>query len=144
MTINITITENPDVATLVKLHAASFPIGWKENDFNSMFGVSGTVALVADQGFAVLRLIGGEAEILTFAVTPEARRKGLGNAITGAMKEWLRANKAESVFLEVREGNLAALSMYAKAGFTRISERKAYYSNPDGSRESAIVMRLAL
>ncbi len=132
------------MAALVKLHAASFQPGWKESDFKGMFSVCGTVALISQEGFAVVRLIGAEAEILTFAVNPQARRKGLGYAITQAMSDWLKANSAESVLLEVRQGNAAALNMYAKAGFARISERKGYYSNPDGSRESAIVMRLAL
>lgn len=143
-TINITISANPDIASLVKLHAASFQQGWKESDFNDMFAVAGTMALVTEEGFAVVRQLGTEAEVLTFAVNPEVRRKGIGNALTEAMKDWLRQNNADSVFLEVRESNEPALNMYAKAGFVRISERKAYYSNQDGSRESAIVMRSSL
>ena len=144
MTINITISEKPDVAALVKLHSASFQPGWKESDFNGMFEVAHTVAFVAQEGFAVARLIAGEAEILTLAVNPEARRKGLGKALVKVMQEWLKSNNADSVFLEVRESNEPALIMYTQAGFVRISERRGYYSNPDGSRESAIVMRLAL
>lgn len=144
MTINITISEKPDVAALVELHAASFQPSWKESDFNGMFMIAHTVAFVAQEGFAVVRLIAGEAEILTFAVNPQARRRGIGGALIASLKEWLKTNKAETVFLEVRQSNLPAINMYVKAEFTSISERKDYYSNPDGSRESAIVMRLAL
>ena len=44
----------------------------------------------------------------------------------------------ENVFLEVRESNAAARSLYQKAGFVQVGIRFGYYSHPV---ESGIVMR---
>ena len=48
---------------------------------------------------------------------------------------------AEDIFLEVDEGNVAARGLYAKLGFAKVGERKAYYAAADGRRSTALVMR---
>ena len=52
----------------------------------------------------------------------------------------------ENLFLEVRESNHAAQSLYAKWGFTQIAIRENYYrpSTPDGPRENALVYMRAM
>ena len=47
---------------------------------------------------------------------------------------------ARTLFLEVRDGNLAA-SLYARAGFIEVGRRKDYYTGIDGARFDAITMR---
>lgn len=73
-----------------------------------------------------------EAEILNLAVDRRFRRRGAALALIGALQ-------VENVFLEVREGNVAARSLYGKAGFVEAGIRFGYYSQP---LESGIVMRL--
>jgi ribosomal-protein-alanine N-acetyltransferase len=51
-----------------------------------------------------------------------------------------RMRGAEEIFLEVDEGNLAALRLYEKLGFAKVGERKAYYEQA-GRRSTALVMR---
>ena len=78
------------------------------------------------------RAAGGEAEILTLAVAPPARGKGLGRALIAAMRP-CAALGAGSIFLEVGDDNPAALALYAGLGFERVGQRKGYYAGRDAS-----------
>jgi len=74
-----------------------------------------------------------EAEILTLAVDPEARRRGLASAILTRFLERSRGR----VFLEVRPSNAAARRLYAALGFTPAGLRRGYYQSPP---EDALVL----
>ncbi|MEM1342501.1 MAG: GNAT family N-acetyltransferase, partial [Pseudomonadota bacterium] len=87
-----------------------------------------------------LRLLPGEAEILTLAVQPEARRQGLGRLLVQELIA--QATGAERVFLEVAESNQAARALYAACGFEEIGRRPGYYAYSDGGAEDALVMQL--
>ena len=87
-------------------------------------------------------LAAGETEnyftgsIIEVAVAPDCRRKGIAKAlITQAIQS---ADGPAAVFLEVRESNAPAVSLYEALGFEQIGERKDYYDRP---KENAIIMR---
>jgi len=82
---------------------------------------------------------GGEAEILTLAVVPQARGQGLGRALLHAAIAQSEALGAEAVFLEVGADNPHALALYAGLGFAKVGLRNAYYTSGD-----ALVLRLPL
>ena len=85
------------------------------------------------------RVAGGEAEILTLAVAPAARGKGLGHELLQAAIGKARALGADTMFLEVGADNPAALALYARSGFVKVGGRKGYYRGRD-----ALVLRLPL
>ena len=95
-------------------------------------------------GFALYRAAAGEAELLTVAVAPDARRAGLGRGLVDACIAGAAADGAERLFLEVGDGNAPALALYGKAGFRECGRRKGYYRRSDGSREDAVVMERLL
>lgn len=72
-----------------------------------------------------------EAELYRIAVLPSHRRMGSGKRL---MEDFLNGcpKEVEKIFLEVRESNAAAVSLYEKSGFEIISRRKNYYGNEDG------------
>ena len=78
----------------------------------------------------------GEREILSLVVDPANRRQGIGRALVEA--ELASCSKGTTWFLEVRESNAAAISLYAAVGFTASGRRPGYYHDP---AEAAIVMR---
>jgi len=78
----------------------------------------------------------GEREILSLAVDPASRRRGIGRALVEAALA--SSSPGTTWFLEVRESNLAATNLYIAMGFTTTGRRPYYYRNPD---EAAIVMR---
>jgi ribosomal-protein-alanine N-acetyltransferase len=78
-----------------------------------------------------------EGQITNIAVHPDHRRKGYGAAITRALLRHAKDAKLESVSLEVRVSNTAAIELYRKTGFVEAGRRKGFYAKPT---EDALVM----
>ena len=103
--------------------------GYLSNDFLVAADASGIA------GFVVARTpVEGESEILNIAVAPEFRRRGVARELVSA----LPACSGGTVFLEVRESNQAARSLYKSMAFEEVGRRDGYYDNPP---ETAIVMK---
>jgi len=105
---------------------------------------SGHRGSVTSVGFALFRVVAGEAEILTLSVLPEARRRGIGADLMAACEDGARAAGATRLFLEVAAGNRAARALYDRAGYRECGRRKGYYERPNGSRDDAVVMEKLL
>ena len=88
-------------------------------------------------GFIVARKIDSEWEIENIAVTGPARRRGLGSRMMGEFLKVVREQGGKTVFLEVRESNIAANNLYQKWGFLETGRRKSYYLNP---AEDALIL----
>ncbi|MCL2100857.1 MAG: ribosomal protein S18-alanine N-acetyltransferase [Fibromonadales bacterium] len=89
------------------------------------------------KAFAIWQAAGDECELLSIAVLPAEQRKGLAKMLMEHCQRELAAQGIKSFFLEVRESNLAAISLYKKLGYEKITERKKYY----GNGETAMVMK---
>jgi ribosomal-protein-alanine N-acetyltransferase len=98
----------------------------------------------APLGFIVVRAVAGEAEILTLAVHPEARRRGLGLVLVQSAATTAQTLGAEAFWLEVAVDNEAAIALYAATGFEAAGKRPRYYARKDGERIDALVMRRLL
>ncbi|NLK63346.1 MAG: ribosomal protein S18-alanine N-acetyltransferase [Fusobacteria bacterium] len=92
-------------------------------------------------GFAVTTIALDEAEIIRVAVDKSYRNKGYGRNLICNIISNLKIKNITKIFLEVRESNVSAISLYKKAGFYEINIRKNYY--PD-NLENAIIMQLEL
>jgi ribosomal-protein-alanine N-acetyltransferase len=125
--------------TLAALHAACFPDPWDAAAISALLVKPGTFAFAHEDGFVLARAVADEAEILTLAVHPYKRGKGLGRALLQATISKVRSMGAKSVFLEVGVENPAARALYARLGFTKVGARKGYYNGGD-----ALVLRLPL
>jgi [ribosomal protein S18]-alanine N-acetyltransferase len=130
-----------DLAALVKIHAASFEERWDEAALHELLAAPGTFALIAGEGFVLIRLAADEAEILTLAVAPPSRRTGLGRALVVDGATEADGRGAKHMFLEVSTANLAALALYAGLGFREVGRRAAYYRAPQGD---ALILRADL
>ncbi|MDG2521492.1 ribosomal protein S18-alanine N-acetyltransferase [Caulobacter segnis] len=132
--------EASDAAALAALHRAAFPSPWSEAELADLMQ-DGAFALVEDgQGFILCRTVLDEAEILTVAVDPAARRLGLGRRLVLAAAGRARKDGAASFFLEVAVDNLAAIGLYETTDFAQVGLRRGYYRRPDGDVD-ALVMR---
>lgn len=92
-------------------------------------------------GYAVLWRAGEEVELGDLAVERSARRRGIGRRLVAEVLAVARGLGARSVFLEVRESNVAARRLYETEGFRVVGRRPRYYTRP---REDALVMRRAV
>ena len=135
-------------AECAAIHATSFAYPWQEADFEQLFVASGTFADGAIEakeehlaGFVLSRIAAGEAEILTIAVAPEWRRRGIATSLLAPHLSGLAAARVNRLFLEVDVENTAARALYANFGFEQVGERKAYYRTAGAPPAGALVMR---
>jgi tRNA threonylcarbamoyladenosine biosynthesis protein TsaB len=134
---------------LAALHAASFAAPWDRQALAELLAVPGSFAFHHPDGFVLARVAGGEAEILTLAVAPGARRRGLGRMLVIAAAKRSGELGAQALFLEVGVANRAALALYTGLGFVKVGMRKGYYDSPrvpQAHKESgdALVLKLRL
>lgn len=106
----------------------------------------GAVTLVMERGGQVVgsvmaRQVADEGEILTIAVEPGHRRRGLGLQLLDAALAQMAAAGVGTVWLEVRTSNVAARMMYLGSGFVAAGVRRGYYRRPT---EDALILKREL
>jgi ribosomal-protein-alanine N-acetyltransferase len=94
-------------------------------------------------GYAVMMMVLDEAHLLNVSIAKPQQRKGLGRKLLEELIGVSQRRKAQTMFLEVRPSNKAAIGLYESMGFNEFSVRKGYYPAVDG-REDAVLMGLAL
>lgn len=133
-----------DAALLAAMHETAFEAAWGEDEIASLLTGPGGFAVIAQNdepdGFILCRAIGGEAEILTLAVRPQARRAGLGRGLVEAAAGLATQAGAEAMFLEVAEDNDPAIGLYQTTGFRLAGRRVGYYRRGEEATD-ALVMR---
>lgn len=139
-----------ELAAAEELHRASFPAAWdrpwSRQGFAEMLAMPGTFGLMARAGdnaalgLIVMRCAADEAEILTVAVAPPARRQGIGAALIDAARAEARSRGAQRVHLEVAEDNFTARKLYAGLGFETVGKRAGYYERGSLGSVAAILM----
>ncbi|HCP44832.1 MAG TPA: hypothetical protein DIU15_02210, partial [Deltaproteobacteria bacterium] len=88
-------------------------------------------------GFVSFWVVGPEISLLNIAVDPASRRRGLGRRLLDLAEERGRDRGGCVVFLEVRAGNEAAVTMYRRRGYLQVGIRKGYYAD---NGEDALVL----
>ncbi len=133
---NVTVRKatSDDVHTIATLEAECFSDASTENAIAVLFGM-GTVGIVAFDGntpcgFAYAADCAGDAELLRICVKPEYRKCKIGRRLISALHNELKSLGTGSVFLEVREGNVAAISLYTSEGYVMTGRRKMFYKKP--------------
>jgi ribosomal-protein-alanine N-acetyltransferase len=130
---------------MARLHAACFtlPPPWSEAEFAATLAGRFAFVLTRPDGFLLGQVVAGEAELLTIAVDPLARRQGIGRDLVQGFLIEARARGAETAFLEVSEANPGAQALYAACGFAPTGRRRGYYRGL-GQVEDAILMGRSL
>lgn len=131
-----------DVAAIAALHAASFRRGWGDDEILRLLLERNVVTQRITAGgkligFIMSRLAAGEAEILSVAIAPGWRGRGLSRPLLDLHLRRLAGLGTRAVFLEVGEHNAPACRLYRRAGFREVGRRHGYYE--DGA--TALVLR---
>ena len=137
----VLITKECDFSRLAQLHAESFPSPWTENALRELLRTPGTFAFACEDGFIVVRAAADEAEILTLAVRPLHRRRGLGKVLVSTAAEHAHRLGSKCLFLEVALSNAPALKLYESLGFGEVGRRKAYYAVNPGKYDDALILQ---
>jgi ribosomal-protein-alanine N-acetyltransferase len=135
-----------DAPSLARLHGASFHRGWGEGEFEDMLSQRNTLVHRLRLrskfiGFAVSRMAADEAEILSIAIAPGQRGRGLSRQLLLTHLGHLAGRGVRTVFLEVEENNQPARRLYDRAGFAIAGRRERYYREAGGEQLNALVMR---
>jgi ribosomal-protein-alanine N-acetyltransferase len=132
-----------DTVVMAAIHATGFSPrdAWSRDVFSLQLEMPNVFGLLhPDGGVIVARVAADEAEVLTLAVAPAARRGGIGAALLSEAMTMTAAMGARAVFLEVSVANIAAQRVYTRAGFVQAGLRRHYYSD----NTDALVLRLDL
>ena len=121
--------------------------GWSAENFRSEAEKDGGIVLAAYNGDCLAGMIAGftaadTGEILTVATAPEYRRQGVGRMLMEAFLEAV-PEVVETIALEVRQSNTAAIALYKSFGFDRAGVRKRFYRDPVEDAD-VMVLRLAV
>ncbi len=128
---------------LAGIHAEAFAGGevWSAAIIAAQLSLPGVFALFDERGGMILaRSAADEAEILTLAVAPVARRLGIGRALVMEAARVAAARGAVRMLLEVSASNQAARALYESLGFSKAGRRRRYYA--DGA--DALILLLPL
>lgn len=132
-----------DASALAAIHGVSFNRGWSEGEFERMLAERNTLAHRLRRGRAVIgfivsRIGGDEAEILSVALAPGERGRGLAQNLLMTHLGDLAGQGVRAVFLEVEEMNAPARALYRRAGFADVGRREGYYQK---NNAAAVIMR---
>ena len=136
---------------LAHLHRLVFtcPPPWSARDFATFLNDPSCFLLSHAQdeellAFGLFRVVADEAELLTLATAPHARRRGLARDVLGRGLAQAQARGAAQCFLEVSAQNDAAILLYQSFGFFEVGRRKSYYQGGDGRGVDALVFRVII
>ncbi len=140
-----------DAAALAGVHAAAFEEapGQEAWDAASLLALAAApesvsfAAVVAGRlvAFVLARVLADEAEILTLAVCPAHRRRGIAAALVEAVAGRAARRGAATLFLEVADDAIAARALYARTGFYPVGRRSGYYGKGDSARDALVLRR---
>ena len=85
-----------------------------------------------------------EMHLLNITVAPHAQHRGHALYLLDALVALCRERGARQLWLEVRESNARARTIYLRRGFAHVGRRKGYYPAAHGQREDAVVMSLPI
>ena len=122
-----------DCRELAELDKICFSTPWSEQSFFEETQNSLATYLLAKidgkiVGYCGFWRVSGEAQVTNIAVLPDYRRRKIAQSLAEKMLEICAED--EQIVLEVRESNLAAISLYEKLGFTKAGIRKRFYHDP--------------
>jgi [ribosomal protein S18]-alanine N-acetyltransferase len=125
------------VSVLAIQRDSSSAAHWKDSNYAKALKEPERLFLVAVEevdnrviGFVVASTVTEEWELENIAVSPAARRQGVGRALMNALIQQAEHRGALEIRQEVRASNTAAQKLGRSAGFVPEGRRKGYYRNP--------------
>ena len=151
-TLGLRLASAADIDAVLRIERASFADPWSRASFEAALNLERMRFLVADEagggeagesssrviGYVIALLLMEEAEIANLAVVPEVRGRGIGGRLLDQVSADAAVVGVQTLYLEVRESNVAARALYESRSFAHVGRRRAYYRHPV---EDALVLR---
>ena len=131
-----------DVDQVAGLEKICFSDPWSKETFMEELQLKLAIPLVVKLeekvvGYTCLWHLDDQLEVANFAVSPDHRKKGVGEKLMKRILVEAKERGCKSVVLSVRESNQGAVNLYTKFGFVEVGRRKKYYRLPT---EDALTM----
>lgn len=138
MNINVDTMTFNDIVFIEPNFSESFDKFWSIDILKEDFKNESSKYIVAKLdnevvGFAGIKIIFNEANIMNIAVKTNKRNLGIGSLLIEKLIELASTSDCTTMMLEVNENNLSAIHLYEKYHFKRIAIRKKYYNNIDNA-----------
>ncbi len=124
-----------DLPVLVSMDREYFPdTSWPIEQFREEIGGKTRNFIIAEENGQVIAYAGaflpsagGAGDIMTIAVIPSYRRKGIATYLISELESWAKSRGADSMMLEVDISNQSAIELYLHLGYEKLNVRKNYY-----------------
>lgn len=139
------VAEESDLEVIADIERSVYPTPWTLNFFRLMLGTSKDLFIVAVIDGEVIGYTVGEirtmglasgnvkvGHVMNVAVMGIHQGKGIGTMLMDEVEKRIRDSSAGIVYLEVRESNAVARSMYRERGYEFVRTAKDYYGDEDG------------
>jgi ribosomal-protein-alanine N-acetyltransferase len=134
-----------DVQQVMKIENEVYEFPWTERIFSDCIRVGYLCWMALEQqnvvGHAVISVTAGESHMLNLSISGNHQRKGFGRQFIEFLIAEAQARDAQTMLLEVRPSNSAAISCYNSAGFNEIGSRKDYYPALEGREDALLFAR---
>ncbi len=134
-----------DVARVMKVEHQVYEFPWTEKIFSDCIRVGYYCWLALQRqnivGHAVISVSAGESHMLNLSIAREYQRRGFGKVFIEFLIQQAQKKQAQTMLLEVRPSNTAAINCYNSAGFNEIGLRKDYYPAPEGREDALLFAR---
>ena len=135
MKMKIVRMNEDNIHSVKQIENECFSNPWSFESLNAELSKVGACFYVAEDdeeamGYIGFNMVLDEGYIANLAVKEKYRRKGVANALLQKVVDTAKENNLAFVSLEVREGNVPAINLYNKFGFTKQGVRKNFYRNP--------------
>lgn len=134
-----------DLDRIYSIETEVYPVPWSYPFFNMMSKLDETMFIVATEEEEIIGYCVGEIKrmgsieiplltghVMNVAVTGSHQKKGVGTILMDEIERIFIEGGADVAYLEVRESNTRAQSMYRKRGYRYVRTSKAYYGDEDG------------
>ena len=131
-----------DLESIKNILASDFDNFWSFDVLEDELECDNSYVIVAKNtdntivGFAGLKTILDEADIMNIVVKKDFRHNGIGSILLENLINYSKNTNMKTITLEVNENNLSAIRLYDKFSFDKLGIRKKYYNG----ESDAIIM----
>lgn len=134
-----------DLRQVLEIEHNAYGYPWPRGIFRDCLRVGYCCWVLEQNGrieaYGIMSVAAGEAHLLNLCVRKATQRMGLGRKLLAHLLELAVERRADTMFLEVRPSNHAALQLYESMGFNVAGIRRGYYPALHHREDAMILAR---
>jgi ribosomal-protein-alanine N-acetyltransferase len=136
-----------DLDAVIAIEEKVYPYPWTRGIFYDCLRIGYLCRVLEKNGklvaYSIMSVAVAESHLLTLVVAVDEQKKGYGKKMLNEMIQQAVSDNANTMYLEVRTSNKAAIQLYHQRGFNELGVRNNYYPAEHG-REDALMLALDL